>query len=166
MGGVGDAVRTMTKAGVEVELDWMRASDIAAVARIEHATFGPTRGDGEAPGTAALAEELARPWSKLWVARTAEPIAYVSAWHVVDELHILNVATRTSERRTGIARALLDHVLAWSRDAGVRLVLLEVRRSNAPAIALYASLGFATFGERRGYYDDGEDAVEMRLELG
>jgi ribosomal-protein-alanine N-acetyltransferase len=44
--------------------------------------------------------------------------------------------------------------------------LLEVRRSNAPAIALYRALGFVETGVRKGYYsDDGEDALVFRLEL-
>ena len=47
-----------------------------------------------------------------------------------------------------------------------RLVLLEVRQSNGPAIALYRSVGFETTGVRRGYYSDtGEDALEMRVTL-
>jgi ribosomal-protein-alanine N-acetyltransferase len=43
---------------------------------------------------------------------------------------------------------------------------LEVRESNAPAIALYDSYGFAVVGTRKGYYpaDNGngrEDALLM-----
>jgi len=46
-----------------------------------------------------------------------------------------------------------------------RLVLLEVRRTNRPAIRLYRSLGFSAIGVRRRYYSDGEDAIEMMLVL-
>src|SRR5687768_15728706 len=57
-------------------------------------------------------------------------------------------------------------LLAYARARSARLVLLEVRRSNAAAIALYRALGFEEAGVRRGYYsDDGEDALEFRLEL-
>ena len=52
--------------------------------------------------------------------------------------------------------------------AGMERAILEVRRSNASAIALYRALGFATVGERRGYYrraGGGEDALVMTLEL-
>ena len=45
----------------------------------------------------------------------------------------------------------------------MRHVLLEVRRSNAPAIALYRALGFFAMGVRARYYPDDEDAVEMVL---
>ena len=47
----------------------------------------------------------------------------------------------------------------------MRLVLLEVRRSNEGALALYRRLGFALTNVRRGYYADGEDALEMLVEL-
>ena len=44
--------------------------------------------------------------------------------------------------------------------------LLEVRASNAAAIAMYQRhLGFATVGRRRGYYADGEDALLMALPM-
>jgi len=44
-------------------------------------------------------------------------------------------------------------------------VTLEVRRSNAPARALYSSLGFEEAGVRRDYYGRGEDALIMRRML-
>ncbi len=47
----------------------------------------------------------------------------------------------------------------------MRHVLLEVRRSNASAIALYRRLGFVAMGVRARYYPDDEDAVEMVLRL-
>jgi ribosomal-protein-alanine N-acetyltransferase len=48
----------------------------------------------------------------------------------------------------------------------VRLLLLEVRRSNRPALGLYRRLGFSVAALRRGYYSDtGEDGIEMNLVL-
>jgi ribosomal protein S18 acetylase RimI-like enzyme len=45
------------------------------------------------------------------------------------------------------------------------MVLLEVRKSNEPAILLYRSLDFEVAGERANYYANGEAALEMRLQL-
>jgi ribosomal-protein-alanine N-acetyltransferase len=92
-------------------------------------------------------------------------VGYCLSWHVADELHILQVATTALRRRKGIGRALVDESLAYSVAEHVRLVLLEVRRSNAAAIALYRRVGFVASHVRRGYYTDGEDAVEMVIEL-
>ena len=57
----------------------------------------------------------------------------------------------------------MNELVAFAKGLPVRHILLEVRRSNAPAIKLYRSLGFFATNVRRRYYDDGEDAVEMRL---
>jgi ribosomal-protein-alanine N-acetyltransferase len=59
----------------------------------------------------------------------------------------------------------MDVVVAYARDQRVKHVLLEVRRSNGPAIALYRGVGFFAMGVRARYYPDDEDAVEMVLML-
>jgi ribosomal-protein-alanine N-acetyltransferase len=96
---------------------------------------------------------------------TAPPRAFLSVWHVADELHVLNLGTHPDSRRRGLGRALMNELLTYARAHGVRRLLLEVRRSNRPAIALYRSLSFATVGVRVRYYRDDEDAVEMALTL-
>jgi ribosomal-protein-alanine N-acetyltransferase len=138
-----------------IRIDTMNEGDVAAVAAID----GPTRMNEE-----QLHAELLRPWARLWVAREERGVAaYVIAWHVADELHVLNVATRSDRRRRGIARALMDQLVAHARSVRVRHVLLEVRRSNVAAIALYRGLGFFAMGVRARYYPDDEDAIEMVL---
>jgi ribosomal-protein-alanine N-acetyltransferase len=141
----------------------MEERDVGEVAAIDAATFPQTR-----PAEEHVREELSRPWTHAWVARLAHGdavVGYLISWHVADELHILQVAAAVAERRKGIGRALVDEVLAYAAREGVRLVLLEVRRSNAAAIALYRRVGFIASNVRRRYYTDGEDAVEMVLEL-
>jgi ribosomal-protein-alanine N-acetyltransferase len=54
---------------------------------------------------------------------------------------------------------------AVGRRVGVRSVFLEVRPSNREALGLYRSRGFQVVGRRPEYYDDGEDALLMTLEL-
>ena len=56
--------------------------------------------------------------------------------------------------------------LVYSSQHKIRIVLLEVRRSNRAAIKLYRGLDFTALGVRKGYYaDTGEDAIEMILAL-
>jgi ribosomal-protein-alanine N-acetyltransferase len=63
-----------------------------------------------------------------------------------------------------VARQLLDHLLRVAYSQGARGATLEVRKSNAVARNLYASLGFAAVGVRKEYYTDNkEDAVIMWL---
>lgn len=93
-------------------------------------------------------------------------LAFIDYWIVLDEIHLLNVATLPDERRKGHARRLMDHMLRVARGSGCRAVLLEVRRSNTAALALYQAYGFRSVGLRAGYYpDNGEDAVLMTLDL-
>jgi ribosomal-protein-alanine N-acetyltransferase len=112
-------------------------------------------------------EELRRPWTRCWVAREERrALAFLIAWHVADELHVLNVATCPAARRRGLATALMNRSLEYARQQQVRLILLEVRRSNRAAIRLYRKLGFTAMGVRPRYYsDNGEDAIEMVLTL-
>jgi ribosomal-protein-alanine N-acetyltransferase len=109
--------------------------------------------------------ELDRDFARLWVARAGPDeaaVAFLHAWIVADELQIQDVATAHGHRRRGAARALLRRA---SSDAGERTALLEVRASNRAARELYRRGGFRETGRRRGYYEDGEDAIEMRLDV-
>jgi ribosomal-protein-alanine N-acetyltransferase len=80
---------------------------------------------------------------------------------IAGELQIQNLATLPRLRRRGIAVHLLEHVIRRSRAAGLMSIWLEVRLSNAPAIALYERFGFSACGRRSAYYPDGEDALIM-----
>jgi ribosomal-protein-alanine N-acetyltransferase len=141
-----------------VRIDTMGEDDVVAVASIDGATPMSEQ---------QLADELKRPWARVWVAR--EPgdergvAAFLVAWQVADELHVLNVATRPERRRRGLARALMDHAVRYAHAHRDKHVLLEVRRSNLAAIALYRAIGFFAMGVRPRYYPDDEDAIEMVL---
>jgi ribosomal-protein-alanine N-acetyltransferase len=119
--------------------------------------------------TVDLEAELAREIALPWVLRAADggtPLAFLLAWSVADELHLLDMATHPEHRRRGHGRRLLVALVALAQREHKRLVLLEVRTQNAAAIALYESMGFYATGVRRGYYSDtGEDALEMRITL-
>jgi ribosomal-protein-alanine N-acetyltransferase len=74
--------------------------------------------------------------------------------------HLMNIAVDPAVRRHGIGRSLLEQML--ERAGPDREYTLEVRTSNAPAIALYERFGFRSAGTRPRYYrDNGEDAVIM-----
>jgi ribosomal-protein-alanine N-acetyltransferase len=116
------------------------------------------------------AAELARPWAMMRVARAAAEgtaVGFALVWQAADELHLIDLAVEPESRRRGAGRLLLQALVAEGRARGASVVLLEVRQSNAPALALYSSLGFSRTDVRRAYYsDNGEDAVVMRLAIG
>jgi ribosomal-protein-alanine N-acetyltransferase len=75
-----------------------------------------------------------------------------------DVWHLMNIAVDPDCHRQGLGRALLTELLHRVGDEA--RVTLEVRPSNAGAIALYERFGFRVAGRRRRYYQDtGEDAL-------
>ena len=84
---------------------------------------------------------------------------------VLDEAEILDVAVDEALRGAGVGRTLVEHALTLCLARGVAQLSLEVRVSNAAAIALYLRLGFRETGRRRRYYENGEDAMLMDYTL-
>jgi ribosomal-protein-alanine N-acetyltransferase len=112
--------------------------------------------------------ELEREWARWWVAHLGpahQPLAgLLLAWEVADELHVIDLGTRPDCRRCGVARRLVDALLDHAASRRLRLVILEVRSSNAAALALYRTAGFGAVAVRESYYSNPpEDAIVMHL---
>ena len=73
---------------------------------------------------------------------------------------IVDIIVKEEERQKGIASCLMDYMLSDLKES-VKLLTLEVRKSNTPAIALYEKFGFEVVNIREKYYGDGEDAYLM-----
>lgn len=136
-------------------------ADVAAVAALERQCFSSPW--DEKLYTAALLQ----PYFRLWGIKPAGRLAgYVSVYHLGAEMEIINIAVDPALRRQGAGTRLLAHARAEGLAAGVERIILEVRRSNAAAIALYSSQGFSFAGVRRNYYPDtGEDGLIYELRL-
>ncbi len=88
-------------------------------------------------------------------------LGYAGLQVVLDEGYIDNIAVEPNARRHGVADELLD-VFCRFGEANLAFLTLEVRASNAPAIALYRKHGFEEAGRRKNYYTEPtEDAVIM-----
>ena len=136
-------------------------SDIPAVAALERAEFPGGADEGmlarlwETDGGVILAAEEGN-----------DLLGYVWARFVLDEGDIGNVAVAPDSRRRGIGAALLKALFAESERRGTAVLQLEVRESNAPAIALYTGAGFAPVGKRKNFYSNPtENAVLMTISL-
>ncbi|MCK0716334.1 ribosomal protein S18-alanine N-acetyltransferase [Chromohalobacter sarecensis] len=106
---------------------------------------------------ATLARALADDTLDVWGAwRDATLLGHaVLAWLPFEaELQAITVAPQV--RRQGVAGILLAHLVTRARQRGAERLLLEVRESNAPALALYRRYGFDEDGRRRGYYSPAE----------
>ncbi|PQV65376.1 ribosomal-protein-alanine N-acetyltransferase [Abditibacterium utsteinense] len=96
---------------------------------------------------------------------TQEPLAYLIGWQTGEDAELARIGVASPARGQGRARQILDAALLIWRTAGVQNVWLEVRMSNAAALGLYQSRGFATVGKRPQYYADGEDAFVLCLKF-
>jgi len=135
------------------------AEDLDGVLAIEDASFNN-------PTTREWYEaELKRPEvCYIYVLRTDDcPVAaFCAFWRVADQIHINNLAVRPESRGQGLATRLLTAIMAESAQMGVASATLEVRRSNTPALRLYAKAGFVEAGVRRNYYTKPvEDALVL-----
>lgn len=92
-------------------------------------------------------------------------IGYAFAVLAGEDADIANVAVSPACRRRGIASQLLARLEAHAASVGVRRMFLEVRVSNAPAMALYIKRGYVGRYVRPRYYGDGEDALVMEKAL-
>jgi [ribosomal protein S18]-alanine N-acetyltransferase len=140
-----------------IQLRPLQLRDLSAIEEIEHGSY-PT------PWSRSMfAGELAKPSSIcLGAFDETRLVGYLIVSRYVDAWHVMNVAVIPEERRHGIASALLRQLFELTEGDDRRGYTLEVRVSNAGAIALYERLGFEPRGVRRGYYTDNrEDALIM-----
>lgn len=110
-----------------------------------------------------LAEELENQCAAFLVAEdsvSGRVLGYAGLMVVADEGYISNVAVFPEYRRQGIAAQILQVFVQFAEANRLAFLTLEVRPSNAAAIALYQGFGFEEVGRRKNYYDlPKEDAL-------
>ena len=140
----------------------MREADLPAVMAIEQRAYA-------FPWTQGVFRDCLLANHPSWVlVEGGHIIGYAVLSVAADEAHVLNLCTSPDVQGRGHGRRLLRALLQLARGRGAHRVFLEVRPSNAPAIALYHDEGFNEIGRRPRYYpahDGREDALVMALEL-
>ncbi|WP_370300119.1 ribosomal protein S18-alanine N-acetyltransferase [Abyssibacter sp.] len=151
---------------VAVDARWqirpMHPSDIPRVAAIDQAAY-------EFPWTAGIFDDCLRVGYSSWVAVSlaGRIDGYAMMSMAAGEGHILNVCVDPLMQRAGCGRQLVAHLLEIAATAELSIVYLEVRPTNAAALALYQQFGFSEIGRRPNYYpaaDGREDAVMLAWE--
>ncbi len=135
----------------------MEPAHVAQIAAMERKFFSAPWDE------ASLRSELSNPLSLWLVALDGDTVAgYVGSQSVLGESDMMNLAVAPSYRRQGVGKALVEALL-WELSEDNHCLTLEVRASNAPAIALYDCLGFRQVGCRPKYYlSPPEDALILR----
>ena len=89
-------------------------------------------------------------------------VGYAGLWWIADEGHITNVAVKPGYRNRHIGEGIINVMIDFTSQEGIKHHTLEVRPSNTAAINLYQKFGFKTEGVRKEYYaNNKEDALIM-----
>ncbi|WP_177433212.1 ribosomal protein S18-alanine N-acetyltransferase [Thiohalobacter thiocyanaticus] len=140
----------------------MATEDLMAVMEIERLCYAH-------PWTAGIMRDCMRVGYSCWVyEREAVIQAYAILSVAAGEAHLLNLCVRPEARGQGVGRRLLQHVIVSAARLGADTLFLEVRPSNASALALYEKLDFSEVGLRKAYYPGHkgrEDAIVMARPL-
>lgn len=146
-----------------VELRPMRDGDIESVQENERAAYA-------FPWNEAILRDCLGAGYACWVAEDASGVIGHSVLSIAaGEAHLLNICVHPAMHRQGVGRRLLYNALETARGHAARKLYLEVRPTNAPAIALYHDCGFTRIGVRHGYYPartgKREDAIVYEMKL-
>jgi ribosomal-protein-alanine N-acetyltransferase len=137
-------------------------ADLLAVFRIEKAVFSQ-------PWPFASFERFLGTPGFLVALRDGAVVGYavadVSSTQGRDLGHLKDIAVHPQAQGEGVGRTLLRRVLFTMAVNGASVVKLEVRERNDVAQSLYEDVGFERVRRVPAYYDDGEDAFVMVLDL-
>lgn len=143
-----------------MEIIRMNENHVVDIAQIEKLCFSDPWSEN------SITYELTNPLS-LWLVAVEDDkvVGYVGSQSVLGEADMMNLAVHPDYRRRGIARKLVLELIEQLKTQGSHILILEVRASNDPAIALYTDLGFTQVGRRPNYYfKPKEDALILRKE--
>lgn len=140
-----------------VTIEKMSREHIPELAEIEQLCFAVPWSEKQ------LLEELENPLGSYFVAvEEGRVLGYIGSQTVIDETCVMNVAVRPDCRGKRLGSLLMEALVQDCLEKGSRLLTLEVRVSNEPALALYRAFGFQQVGLRKGYYEKPrEDAIIM-----
>jgi len=137
--------------------------DVNEIASIERAVH-------KAPWTPEhFRAEFEKPYSHVLLMTDDETdsriAGYIVYWLLLDECQILDVVVDEKYRRLGFAKTMIRQAVGDALKAGAKKAVLDVRKSNLPAVELYQFCGFVITGVAKSFYSDGEDAYRMSLPL-
>ena len=140
---------------------FMSADDIPAIVAADRRILGHSLGEQ------TIATELSEnPFAHYFVMEdedSREFYGHVSLWVDPPLAQVINVYVVPERRRVGLGSFLMEFTIAFLKSRGCNTLTLEVRPTNAAAIAYYAKYGFVKVAVRKQYYENGEDADLMLL---
>lgn len=139
-----------------ITLRTMNYADLRHIMQIEERAYSH-------PWTIGIFRDCIRVGYNCWVGIIkGRIVGYGVIMLAAGEAHILNLCVDPEHQSKGLGRRILQHLVTRCAQTDIDMVILEVRRSNDNARALYHSEGFHEIGVRKDYYphaEGREDAI-------
>ncbi len=133
-------------------------NDIAYLVRIEKQVF--TRSLGE---SFLFDELLLNPFAHYFVYElNKEVIGYIGYRAIDSNAEMMNFCMDKEYQGQGYGTEVLNHSIEFLKTLGVTSILLEVRKSNKTAQAIYEKFGFTKSHIRKNYYETEDAYVYMK----
>lgn len=149
------------------EIRPMVMNDLSQVMEIENSSFINPWKEKD-----LIYEMKENPVSNVWVLEISSPslglkqiCGYCDYWVTFDSGTICQIAVHPEIRKEGLGSMMMEEIIKDAKAKKVRNLTLEVRKSNDAAINLYKKFGFYISHIKPAYYNDGEDAIYMILEV-
>ena len=112
-----------------------------------------------------LKEELESSFSKYFVVKNSDNLilGFAGLKIILDEADLMNIVTRKNARNIGIGSYMLEYLINYCKNTGIKSLNLEVNSSNSIAFNLYKKYNFKEVGLRKKYYNNTYDAILMAL---
>ncbi len=139
-----------------MKLSKMNIEDLTSVLEIENRVFSD-------PWPRKFFEDdLNSEFSSYYVLKQEdEMIGYGGLWFMFENCDLVNIAIDSKHQGQGYGEKLLKLLIREAILKECEFMHLEVRKNNLKAFNLYEKLGFIKTRVRKGYYEDGEDAIDM-----
>ena len=152
---------------LDVEIRPMEDKDLPQVMEIENMCFLHPWKEND-----LLYELHENPVSNVWVIEYTAPsfglktiVGFVDYWVTFDSGTICQIAVHPDIQHSGVGSEMMEEVKKDAKAKKVNTLTLEVRESNTKAINFYKKHGFVISHTKLGYYNNGENAIYMILEV-
>ena len=149
-----EPIPLFTGQGTLITIRPMVLADLAEVSVIEGENLSPWSAE-------SLAKELVvlQAIQCVAVAENAQILGWFACRVIWPEAELLKIAVKKTNRKSGIGRFLLEHLVGELQKRKIGSLFLEVRSSNRTALNFYEKYNFLHVGSRPAYYTDPPDSA-------
>jgi ribosomal-protein-alanine acetyltransferase/2-amino-4-hydroxy-6-hydroxymethyldihydropteridine diphosphokinase len=156
---IANKINNLLKNRKDFKLRRIYLDDLDTILKIDAEGFGPKHWTRE-----VFVKELSNPYAIYLLAESKgllskKILGFIGIWIVLDEMHIMTLATASKVQNQKVAQYLLLAAIEIALSSHIRNLSLEVKVDNEAAKHIYEKFGFFKQGSRPKYYADGTDAI-------